>query len=94
MRACAPTSLLPLLPDAENARDPFHISTHLRRGSSSSSMSGSSRSSSTSSTSSGSDGSSSSDGSKPRQQLSRAEQRELLAELLASKAVQSKIPYW
>ncbi|KAL4451184.1 hypothetical protein ABPG77_009256 [Micractinium sp. CCAP 211/92] len=71
----------------ENARDPFHISTHLRRSSSSSSSSSSSRSS-------GSDGSSSSDGSKPRQQLSRAEQRELLAELLASKAVQSKIPYW
>lgn len=85
MCAVVPTCLLPLLPHAENARDPFHISTHLRRSSSSSNTSGSSNDSSSSS--SGGHG-------RPRQQLSRSEQRELLAELLASKAVQSKIPYW
>lgn len=43
------------------------------------------------------DGSSSnggSSGSNGRGRLSRQEQREVLAELMASKAVQSQIPYW
>ena len=40
----------------------------------------------------GADGGSSSGGGSG--QLSRQEQREVLSELMASKAVQSQIPYW
>ena len=52
------------------------------------------RSSSSSSGGEGANGGGSSSGSSGNGQLSRQEQREVLSELMASKAVQSQIPYW
>lgn len=82
----------------ENARDPFHMSTHLRKsslagGSSISSGIGGSSSNGSSNSNNGS-GSGTASSAGGGRQLSRAEQKDLLAELMASKAVQSQIPYW
>ena len=88
--SCHPCVCVQPNPAAENATDPFRMTLHLssRRGG------GSSGDEEIDADMDGSSSNGGSSGSNGRGRLSRQEQREVLAELMASKAVQSQIPYW